>query len=144
MARARLGESPRELEQRYGVAEEVKECRQFTRCRYQKLSFVVEVYFLANKSVMEVFAKRGLGADEAAQLVAKVAGRPVAPVPPGLEQKIRKSSGISTRDEMFWSWAGPGPAAAVMAGFSPLECTAVFFGDPGIYAQVHRALAASK
>lgn len=104
----------------------------------------MEVYFLDGKCVMEVFVKRGLSVEEANMLVAKVAGAPAPPPSPVAEQKIRQVSGITFKDELFWSWTGKSPGGPVIAAFNPLECSAVFFGDPAVYARVEHALGASR
>ena len=141
LPQARLGETPRALQARYGGVDfDERKLGDFTHCQYQKQGFVMDIYFLDGKSVMEIFVKRGLSPDEAGMLVAKVAGSG-PPRRRGRAKKIRQVSGISCRDELFWSWKAGNPPGPVIAGFNPLECTEIFFGDPAIYARLQKAMA---
>ena len=136
----RLGDAPQSLEQRYGPPVSTATLPGFTRCQYEKMSYQVTVYYQDGRSVMEQFAKRGLSQDEAVKVVALVATHPVASPGPGQEFQIRQATGITYKDEVFWSWAAS--ATTVDAAFNPMECTLAFFNNADVYAKVQQALSA--
>jgi len=146
-ASARVGESPQDLQQRYGPPLSSADlpgllgvmCRQ-----YQKLDFLVTVYFHNGRSVFELFAKRGLSPDQAQQVVTLVATHPVASLSPAEQNQLRHSTGITSRNEIFWTWTTQtAPPVPVNAAYNPDECTLTFFSDPAMYAQIQQALASA-
>ena len=138
---ARLGETSQAIDDRYGQPLSTDVLSGFTRCQYQKQSFVVTVFYEEGRSILEIFAKRGFAQDEASQLVSLVATHPVDPPSPAQEEQIRHAARITSTDEVFWAWTNP--AAPVDAAFNPIECTLAFFSDPGVYARVQHALASA-
>jgi hypothetical protein len=136
---ARLGESPESVEQRYGKPLSSTSLSDFTRCMYEKESFAITVFYQNGVSVLETFAKRGLDQATARQVVALVAAYSIGCPDATQECKIRMASGITAKDEVFWTWKKS--AQSVNAAFNPVECTLAFFGEPSVYASVHKALA---
>jgi hypothetical protein len=150
---ARLGENPQSIQQRYGTPLSTVDLPHIfvTRRQYQKLDYQVTVYYKSGRSVLEVFAKRGLTRDQAREVVVLVATHPVGSPSPEQESQLRQASGITAKDEVFWIWtaaASPGYATGVSipicAAFDPDECTLAFFGEPQIYAQIQQALSSDR
>lgn len=136
---ARLGDSPQNLDQRYGTPVATAAVGAFTRCRYEKQGYTITVFYQNERSVLEIFAKRGMSQDEAAQVVNLVAAHPVGSPYPAQETQIRQATGITCRDEVFWAWTGP--TLPVDAAYNPIECTLAFFSEPAVYASIQQALA---
>ena len=149
-ARARLGDSPQALQQRYGPPlstatlpglQGLDALHPITRCQYQKLGFLVTVFYQRGQSIIELFASRGLSQDQAHKVVIQVATHPVGSPSPAQEDQIRQAAGITLKDEVFWTWTSP--ALPIDAAYNPVECTLSFFSDPSIYARVRQALSSA-
>jgi hypothetical protein len=141
-ALARLGESPQAMEQRYGPAITSGSLPGFVQCVYEKQGFAITVFYKDGASVLEKFASRGLDQATARQVVALVAVRSIGCPDAGQEAQIRQASGITSKDEIFWTWTNGG-GQSVNAAFDPLECCLTFFADPAVYASVQQALASA-
>ena len=150
IAFARLGDRPQALQQRYGPPvssaplpgfEGLDALHAITRSQYQKLDFLVTVFFRDGHSVLEIFAKRGLSQVEARQVVMMVATHPVGGPAPGQEDHIRQAAGITCKDMVFWTWTTP--ALPIAAAYNPIECTLSFFSEPTLYARIQQALTAA-
>jgi hypothetical protein len=136
---ARLGESPQAIEQRYGPPLTTGSLTGFTQCAYQKQAFRITVFYQNGISVLETFTSRGMDQATAREVVVLVAASSIGSPDQAQECKIRQASGITNKDEVFWTWKNA--SQQVNAAFNPLECTLAFFGDPAVYAGVHEALA---
>jgi hypothetical protein len=138
-ALARIGEKADNLEKRYGAPNSTTAVGPFQCAVYQKGDFLITVYYENGSSVMEVFSGR-LDQPTARQLAVRVASNGFfAAADAGHEAALRAATGITTQDEMFWTWTASG--APMTAAFNPVERTLTFFSQPGIYANVHKALA---
>ena len=136
---ARLGESSQAIGQRYGTPISSQVLVGFTRCVYQKDAYAIFVFFQNGVSVMETFASRGLDQNTARTLVSHIAQSQIGCPGPDDESKIRQASGITARDEVFWTWTASGQSFD--AAFSPVECSLAIFNQPSIYASIHQAVA---
>jgi hypothetical protein len=134
----RLGESSQAIEQRYGAPISTGSLSGFTQCTYEKESFAITVFYQNGVSVLETFASRGLDQTIARQVVLQVAAHPIGCPDATEECKIRHTSGITTKDEVFWTWKNADQT--VNAAFNPVECKVAFFGNPAVYATVQQAL----
>jgi hypothetical protein len=149
-AHGRLGESPQALSQRYGpplstatlpTPQGSGRLKPITRCQYQKLGFLIDVYYQGGQSILELFATRGLSQDEARKVVIQVATHPVGCPSPAQEDQIRQAAGITLKDEVFWIWTSP--TLPINAAYNPVECTLAFFSEPAIYARIQQALSSA-
>jgi hypothetical protein len=134
----RLGESSQAIEQRYGAPLTTGSLTGFTECTYEKESFMITVFYQNGVSVLEKFASRGLDQASARQVVVQIAARSIGSPDATEECQIRQASGITTKDEVFWTWKNA--AQKVNAAFNPVECTLAFFADPAICPRVQHAL----
>ena len=138
---ARLGETEKELDERYGPPVSTAKLANFTRCQYEKTSFAITVFYQNGASVLETFARRGLDQKLALDVAAHISGRPIGVLDPAQENQIRQAAGISCKEEVFWTWSSSD--LPVTAAFDPSECVLAIFRDPGVYAAIQQALASA-
>jgi hypothetical protein len=136
---ARLGGSPQSVGQRYGAPLSADSVGVFTRMVYQKDAFEITVFYQNGVSILETFARRGLDQPTARQVVALIAAQPILRPIQCDEDKLRKDTGITGKDEVFWTWTAA--TLPMNAAYNPVECTVAFFSKPADYASVHQALA---
>jgi len=136
---ARLGDSLQSIGQRYGAPLSTGPVGSFTRAVYQTDAFEITVFYQNGVSVLETFARRGLDQATARQVVALVAGPSFIRPDQGHEDQLRKDTGITGKEEVFWTWTAS--TLPMNAAYNPVECTLVFFSQPAVYAGVHQALA---
>ena len=137
---ARLGETSKAIEGRYGPPLSTRILSDFTRCQYQKQSFAITIIYQNGHSVIEIFAKRGLSQDDAGKVAELVATHPVGAPDSEHEDQIRQATGITSADERFWVWTSP---TSTIAAFNPVDCTVAFFSEPEVYVRVQQALASA-
>jgi hypothetical protein len=136
----RIGEHAQELAKRYGAPVSTDALGQYQRAVYRKGSIEITVYYAKGASVMETFAGRGFDQPAARALAARIASNPTfAAADSEHEAGLRAETGITTQDEMFWTWTTPG--GMMTAAYNAVECTLTFFGQPTLYADIHKTLA---
>jgi hypothetical protein len=137
-AMARIGDKPQAIAQRYGVPITNETFGDFTRCAYQKDGYAITIFYQNGVSVMETFASRGLDQNGARTVVTHIAECQIGSPAPDEEGKIREASGITSQNEVFWTWTSGNQSFD--AAFNPVECTLVIFSQPSVYAGIHQAL----
>jgi hypothetical protein len=126
---ARLGETPQQLEQRYGAPRKTETIGKFTRLIYLvKETTVVTVIFEDGKSIVEIFApKDPMLVGEAEGIVKTFAdGKQVFKMP---RQTVKMVYSIVPEDDDEVGWA----VGSTIAVFTPAGNIVVWFADVNRY-----------
>ena len=138
----RIGENAQDLQKRYGAPTSADTVGAYQRAVYEKSGFEITVYYSNGSSVMEIFAGRfdqAVARKLAVQVAGVAGGGTFAEADACHEAALRKDSGITSADDVFWLWTAAG--SPMTAAFNPVECTLTFFSKATLYADIHKALA---